>query len=223
MKTSFIAIASLLMITGCSSVLEGPTQQVTLLTPGAENAECMIHNKDFRYQMTSNETRKIMRSEHDMVVDCLAPGNREKSIVVENDLSRVATGNIATLGLGAAYDYYDNSLYTYPSVITVDFRNTPPQSYGLPQHHAEDLPDPSTLPVENYTPSLPKVDEDRFKPQPILQKIDRGMDEDMFVSEPTPLPEALPPVTSAPVSVSPSSPGTTADELTRSMNPQVFQ
>lgn len=237
MKLSHLSFGLVFVIAGCSSILQGPTQSITLLTPGAENAECMMHNDDFRYEMTTGETRSIQRSEHDMIVDCYAPGNRQKSIIVENYTTAETFGNIVTAGAGAVYDYYDNAMFEYPAVVSVDFRDVPAKSYGLPGYHSDDLPDPATLPVEDYGPKVPKKDIDRMAPTYTLKKIERdygnankemesffgGTAPAQTAPAPAPTPTPLPPSDSAPTNIAPSKPGTTADELTRSMNPHVFQ
>lgn len=224
-------------LAGCSSVLEGPTQSITLLTPGAENASCMLHNKDFRYEMWTGETRNIQRSEHDLIVDCTAPGNRQKSVIVDNHVTSETYGNVVTAGVGAMYDYYDNSMYEYPAIISVDFRDAKPSSYGLPDYHSKDLPDPSDAPIESYAPGVPKTDMDRYAPQHYLKKIDRdygrsaaselssefGADMGATTAADKAMSAPLSPSNDRPVNLTPSVPGTTADELTRSMNPHVFQ
>lgn len=218
-----LAALSALLLSACGSVYNGPTQDVTLLTPGAENAQCTLHNDDFRYTMRTDETRSIMRSEEGLIVKCYAPANREKTIVVERELSNAGQANIANLGLGALYDYYDNALYEYPEVIIVDFTTVAARSYGLPAAHASDLPHPVSAPVTSYAPTTPVTDFDRSYPQPILQKKSEIMDDMMLMGGFMPEPSA----DTSPMSVMPAPikapSGSNAEELTRSMNPSVFQ
>lgn len=222
-----LALFSILVLAACSSAIEGNTQDITLLTPGAENAECLLHNRDFKISVASGETRKVQRSEEDLIVECLAPGNRAKTITVENDVTDAGQANVLTLGLGALYDYADNSLYAYPSVITVDFRDVPVKSYGLPAHHASDLPDPATAPISSYAPSTAKLESDKDKPVGILTKKERFTSSSVFGEEAQNSDFSTSPEISLPSdpgipSPGLSEPGTTADELTRKMNPQVF-
>lgn len=232
-----LAVSLALFLSGCGSVFNGPTQKVTLLTPGADHAVCKLHNKDFQYDIVTGETRTIMRSEYDLIVDCDAPGNRQKSIMVERTVTQAGVANITTAGVGALYDYYENALFEYPPVITVDFRDVPPKSYGLPEHHAPDIPHPSTVPVTHRGPTTPKIEADRYTPVHVLQKKDMSyLRDDTFSAPAAPVepvmsapavstasPSPLPPSNTGPANIKPSKSGTTADELTRSMNPQVFQ
>lgn len=195
MKKIILPALSLLLFTACSAIDRGPMQVVTLETPGAENALCVLHNPDFKYNIVTGETRNIMKSEYPLNVDCAAPGNRNVSLIIEPEVEPASRYNILNFGIGTIYDRYDNSLFRYPRTIFVDFTQTLPKSYGLPGYHTADIPPPDTMNIPHAGPTVPKVESDLTKsPTPLLKKE-------------TPLP--------APT-------GTTSDRLTRENNPELF-
>jgi len=135
-----LSFTALTLLAGCASVVDGQTQDVTLKTPGAENARCHIENEDMKYVIYTDQTIEIMKSPHDLEVNCLAPGNREKSVMVKREINDLVAGNVVTgVVPGIAYDYFSRGGFEYPEVITVDFTGMKTKSYGLPAHYTEDL------------------------------------------------------------------------------------
>lgn len=140
MKHNALILTSIMALSACSSVNDGQTQHVTVRTPGAENAKCFLENQDFKYVAYSNETVEVMKSPHDMTVNCMAPGNRNKSIVVPRTIEKSAGQNAANGFLpGLTYDYLSRGIYDYPDEVVVSFSGVQAKSYGLPQHQSSDL------------------------------------------------------------------------------------
>lgn len=237
-----------LLMGGCASLVSGQTQDVTIVTPGATEARCTLDN-GIRYVVNTGETIEIMRNESDIVVDCYASGNRHRKMNIQSDGNDWAIGNIAT-GIipGVTFDHFSKGLYEYPAVITVDFVGVPTRGFELPDYHNKDAPNPYEQSIENYGPSTPKKNSDRddvYK-TPVKKKM-RG-DANPFApatggaqsgynpniggnvnvsSGITPLPGATSTTSGAIVHPSPAVPqgtlsGSTAEQLTRSMNPTVF-
>lgn len=135
MKRFSVIILSLGVLSACATVIEGQQQQITLRTPGADNAECLFHSRDQRFQLKTGETRTINKSERNLVADCRASGNRLRTVVISPELEKMAIGNVATGVLpGVAYDHLSQAMYVYPDVITVDFTNIPVAAYPLPDY-----------------------------------------------------------------------------------------
>lgn len=140
----FVLTAALatILLTGCSSMVDTPNQQVQILTPGAEGARCVIQNTEVRYITHPPETVAMKRIGSPMTVVCDAPGNRTKTIVVYPHLNSSTFGNITTAGLGSVYDYFSGAFYDIPNPITVDFRHTVATSSPLPKYHNIDTVSP---------------------------------------------------------------------------------
>lgn len=133
---SFVAIG---LLSACSSLVNGQTQHVTIKTPGATNARCLIENQDMKYMAFSDQKIEIMKSPHDFVVCCQAEGNREQTVLVKREVDDWVVANVANgFVLGAAYDYFSRGAFKYPEVINVSFVGVPVQRYPLPAYMQKD-------------------------------------------------------------------------------------
>ena len=182
MRLLFLSLLAI-SLSACGVILEGNLQDITLLTPGAEHAQCTLHNRDFKVDMWSGETRGILRSDLDLNVDCYASDNRERSIIVKPVISEETQYNVANLGLGAIYDAMDNSFFAYPNVIVVNFEGVAPSSYGLPQHYSDNLGRIS--PAATYLgPTVPLVGSERgiYNP-PLTKKGESASVSDTIINE----------------------------------------
>jgi len=240
----FISLAvvalALPFLAGCSTVVDGQTQEITILTPGTGEAECTLDNGLNKYKTHGGSTIRVMRSDRDMIVQCYAVGNREQTVVTASKVNPWTAGNVVT-GIipGVAYDHFSGAMYAYPSVITVDFSGMRANGFSLPAYHNKDAPNPYHKGTEFYgTRDFVQGAPDPLNPSPA---IDRKIRENTnpFSGDST-LPVFTPPpvndsreiipipqpagvtVIPAPVlSVAPR--GQTAEALTREMNPSVFQ
>ncbi len=155
LKTMFVlSLAALLP--ACGAVMETASQEVRLDTPGAYEAECTLNN-GIRYIGRTGQTLNIQKSRLPLNVECYAAGNRYKQVIVESVDSNWALGNIATAGVGFAYDHYSGAMYKYPDVITVDFVGVPTEGFELPDYHLKDAPNPYKQSIEDFSPSTPKA------------------------------------------------------------------
>lgn len=204
---------------------------MTIETPGSYASRCILENGN-RYKADSGVPITIMRSENDLVVDCYGSDNRHRKIVVESTLSDWSVGNVATgVVPGVAYDHVSKALYTYPDIITVDFIGVPGRGYELPQYHDKDMPNPYDTAIESYSPSIPKIPSDNANLKRGLEKRAPDIDSNPFLDPSAPVAPvgggSIAPMTGEVSSGGTLAPqpvlrGSTADELTRSMNPSVF-
>ena len=93
-----------------------------------------------------------MKSPNDLIVRCMAPGNREKTILVKRELNDWVFVNVANGFIpGAAYDYFSRGAFDYPSEITVSFVGMPVKPYPLPNYHTDGVMDMGVAqPLERY-------------------------------------------------------------------------
>jgi hypothetical protein len=182
----FALSASVLLLASCASAIDGQTQDITLRTPGAENARCHLHNEDMKYVIHTDQTISIMKSPHDLEVSCLAPGNREKTITVKREINDWVAGNVATgVAPGMAYDYFSRGGFEYPHTITVDFTGMPVKPYDLPPYHTKDVEKTHiNNKVVNMGPNEMITEENRKDGDYVLQKKEGLYGEEVFSDEP---------------------------------------
>jgi len=161
-----LPIAAATALLGCSSLVNDSVQNITILTPGAENARCIIENEDFKYPAWSNQTIQITKSPHDFIVNCKADGNRERTVHVKRDVDEWVAANVANGFVpGAAYDYFSRGAFTYPEKITVSFVGVPKTLLEAPEYSTQFL-------SERYKPGI-KIDETNYNEKYApLEKLD---------------------------------------------------
>lgn len=225
-------LSSLVLLGACASIIDGPTQNVRLDTPGATEAECTLTN-GVKYRAVTGETLRIMRSHRDLVVDCYATGDRHKQIIVPSTYNGWGAANVSNgVVPGGTYDHFSGGLYIYPEIITVDFVGIPTRGFETPEYMNKDAPNPYKQSIESYGASTPSIPSDSEYLKRGLKKRDADMSTNPFATggsvapageTVTPLPSAA--STSSIPAMTPSKPnlsGGNAEELTRSANPAVF-
>lgn len=140
MKKILLSTLSVSLLSACATIVDHQTQHVTIKTPGASNAKCYIENEDMKYVADTDQKVEIMKSPNDLVVRCLAPGNRQQTVHVKRDVNQWVVANVANGFVpGAAYDYFSRGAFDYPETITVSFLGEPIKPYPLPKYMTEDL------------------------------------------------------------------------------------
>ena len=176
MKNIFIPLASVALLSSCATAVDYQTQNMTIRTPGAENAKCHVQNEAMKYTIYTDETVEIMKSPHDLVVSCMAPGNRQQTVHVKREVNDWVIANVANGFVpGAAYDYFSRGAFEYPETITVSFVGMPVREYPLPDYMSDDLKDnhkygrveymgPDTVITEKNKLNKPVVLEEKENP-----------------------------------------------------------
>lgn len=171
MKKITMLMVSVGVLSGCATMVEGQSQKLTLLTPGATNAECTLYNKDMRYLIRTGETRNIMKSPENLTVECYAEGNRKRTLIVDSQFEPVAIANVANgVVPGVAYDHFTKALYAYPATLTVDFSGIPAQPNDLPEYMRPELRNTYHGDIESYGPGTSKVPSDSGRSQTYIKR-----------------------------------------------------
>lgn len=186
---SFLSLFGVLVVAGCGYVSESSHQNITFLTPDAQDAKCFALVDGIKYQVFPPQTLDIKKSEKDMLITCHAPGNRTIKMEVPADLT---TRAIWGGPVGMAWDYASDSLFHYPSVIAIDFSHVELQPNKFPQHNNSDIKQPESYDLEEFKSSQPRLNSDKFKiEQPILHRggeiSEASVGEDMSASDVTPV------------------------------------
>ena len=88
MKKQLLLITTgLLTLSACATIINHQSQKITMRTPGATNARCIIENEDMKYIAYTDDTIEIMKSPHDLVIRCQAPGNREQTVLLKREVN----------------------------------------------------------------------------------------------------------------------------------------
>jgi len=156
----FSIISAVLFLSSCGYAIEESHQDFTLLTPGAENARCYVYVDNVKFQMYPPQTINMMKSHNDMKIDCMAPGNRDKTIAVPAKMSERA---IWGTPVGMAWDFASKSLYHYPAVVAVDFSKNETKPFKLPKHNSSDIMKPEDHLLEEILPAAPRMNKDRHE------------------------------------------------------------
>lgn len=222
----FAAIA--LFLASCATVVDGQIQDVTIETVGASNTLCYMQNNEFSFRFYPPQTLKVTKSRDPYKIRCLAPGNREKTIMVEPVTTDSTFYNIANLGTGVALDHISAAMYELPDKIVISFEGMEPTGYEQPPYNRFFDRNPQLKGVEEFRPGQAALMSDAGKTLPALKARETQESGDVVFGSSDPLApvgdapgatlvgiESLPPVPSGSKSMS-------AESLTRSMNPGIF-
>ncbi len=164
MRKLLLLSGSLLALGACADLVEGQLQPLTVVTPGAQNAMCVVYTDNIKYRVRPPDTIRINKSSEDLVVDCRAPGNRNQTVVIPAAVSGLTlAGNLPTgLVPGASYDYASGAMFQYPKIVSVDFTGMPVTPEDLPAHNNPDIRQPETYDLEEFLPSSPRLNADKY-------------------------------------------------------------
>ncbi len=170
-----LPFCALLLLGACSYAVESSNQDVTFMTPKAQDAKCYVYIDKLKYQVFPPQTINIKKSKNEMKIVCDAPGNRHLEMFVPSSVSKRAFWGGP---VGLAWDAASDSLFYYPSVIAIDFSHEEIKPNKLPQHNNSDIKQPEEYDLEEFRPSQPRLNSDRNKVnQPILRRGEEYSDE----------------------------------------------
>ncbi|HPF78906.1 MAG TPA: hypothetical protein PLF01_06390 [Alphaproteobacteria bacterium] len=177
MKKQLLLITTgLLTLSACATIINHQSQKITMRTPGATNARCIIENEDMKYIAYTDDTIEIMKSPHDLVIRCQAPGNREQTVLLKREVNDWVFLNVANGFVpGAAYDYFSRGAFEYPDVFTVSFVGMPIQPYELPEHYNTDLKDNNSYNSIEYMGPTEKLTNKTHGEEPYVLKKKESM------------------------------------------------
>lgn len=151
--TLFAGVLAMLL-SGCATYLDSPMQKIMVLTPGANNARCTLVADEANYVAYPPQAITVRRMQEPMRVTCMAPGNREKTMVIYSGINAATTNNAFNGGVGLAVDQLSGALYQYPETVVVDFRNTRATAQALPNYHNVDTVSPFDQVNEDAGPKM---------------------------------------------------------------------
>lgn len=183
------------MMSGCSTAINGATEDIRINIAGTGEALCDVTQPGHRYRVYAPSTFRAMRSKDDLRIRCTAPGNREQVVILRSELSDNLAYNVSNLGLGVGWDAMTGAMYNYPDQALIDFRGVP--STGYPQPDYQDVFDknPELMQMEQFRPGNPALGSDMGTVTPTLQL--RTGEEDNSMGIMMPVPGSTPGATSS--------------------------
>jgi hypothetical protein len=128
MRVPVLAIASVLVLSGCTGLFQDSYQKIKVVTPGVENADCILSTEKNKYRMLTPRRVEVERSYRPMMVTCGKVGYYDGSVVVKSKI--VGSPVTSHIYNGATESSNGSPLasessYEYPDIITVNLRARP--------------------------------------------------------------------------------------------------
>jgi hypothetical protein len=154
MKRALSLAVLCLSLSACATMVDGSSQPVKFEAVGATDVTCDATSggNEMKYLIRVPQTVWIKKSAKTLHLDCMAPGNREKSFDVEPHGNPATALNILNGSLGLLYDIETGAKNLYPEVVTVDFSDTVATPNSLPSYYNTDALNPQDAPVEDMRP-----------------------------------------------------------------------
>lgn len=181
-KLSLLIIV--LTMGGCSYFEDSAIQDVKFETPGAYDAVCYAYIEKYKYVVRPPHIINLYKSDKDMKVDCIAPGNRRQVVYIEPEIEDSASHNILNGGVGLAWDYASKAMYKWPDTVVVSFVDVPIKEEELPTHNNPDIRQPETYKLEEFLPGRMRLNSDVDDgPTPLVRRGEAWYDEGQSNSE----------------------------------------
>jgi hypothetical protein len=116
-----LLIVPLVALSGCASIIEGSTQEITVnTTPAGAKCAMMRNGQHIAEVASSPGSAVIKKTGADVTISCTKPGYQEASVVDNSDVAAATFGNIIAGGLvGVVIDAADGSIHKYDPAVSV--------------------------------------------------------------------------------------------------------
>lgn len=117
-----VVLASAIALCACSTVVKGTDQNLAVITPYAEGAECALEDgKGAKYFVKSTPDNVVVnRGDGPLTVSCEKPGFKQATVIVDESFEPWTLGNILIGGvIGVGVDAASGALEQYPDEIKV--------------------------------------------------------------------------------------------------------
>jgi len=116
---SLTALSSVLLLGACGYSMGSSTHQdMTFLSPEAQDAKCVVSVDKKKYNVVTPQSINIKKSAKDMEIACHTSDDRTANLTVPAKFESKAMWGEDT---GSAWDYRSQPLHYYPDVITINF------------------------------------------------------------------------------------------------------
>ena len=124
----FLLASSVLLLTGCASVISGTTQEVHVKVVDADNtmikhATCMVVNGSTDYEFDGNPSTITVNKNAPLVIKCRAKGYKQKSTSFGKSFDTTTLVNVL-FWPGFLVDGVNGSMHKYPSHVIVEMQKS---------------------------------------------------------------------------------------------------
>lgn len=129
-----VAVAALIMLSGCASIMKGSSQSINVTTPPTTGAICTLTSKEGNWQLTSPGTVTVEKSQEDIQARCTKAGWQDASAVIPSNFQGWTVGNLLLGGvIGLGVDAATGAIHEYPNAFQIPMTpasvgQLPPQS-----------------------------------------------------------------------------------------------
>lgn len=148
-KKLTFCLSTLVLLSGCASIIEGSTTRVNVLTQDNKPASCNLKNERGAWSALTPGSATIKRSKTDLNISCTDQATGAKgSKVVESDTETWIFGNLLFGGIiGGIVDFSTGSAWDYPKDITVPMQTPTSPAAQTPGAAPQAMPFGSGTPV----------------------------------------------------------------------------
>jgi hypothetical protein len=129
MKLTAVAAVAALGVTmsGCASIIAGTSQDISVSTPPAEGARCVLSSRAGSSEVTTPGVVHVEKSGHDIQASCAKAGFAPASTIIASGVEPWTFGNIIFGGLiGVVVDWATGAIHKYPSHVQIPMQPTGP-------------------------------------------------------------------------------------------------
>lgn len=170
MSRLFLLGFTCLALSACGTAIDGASQRIEVVTPGANDAVCTLENNNLKYKIYTPGAAVIPKRPGTLTVSCVADGNRQKTVVYDEKLNDTTYANVLNAGLGAAWDYETGGAFEYPEKIVVDFTGIPTSPMPKPNYDKHLSEHPELFGMEEFRPGRSALIRDKYETPYELQK-----------------------------------------------------
>lgn len=156
MKRALVLALLCSSLSACATMIDGASQPVKFEAVGATGVTCEATSggNEMTYFVRVPQTVWIKKSAKLLHLECMAPGNRKKSLDVEPFMNPVTALNMLNGSVGTFYDAETGAKNLYPDVVTIDFSDIVAVPNLLPPYYNTDTLNPQQSPIEDMGPFM---------------------------------------------------------------------
>jgi TonB family protein len=153
------ALAASTAVSGCATIVQGTTENVSVSTTPEKGAQCTLTNTEGVWYLVSPGSVVVHKSQSSLKIDCSKPGFPDGHVVAPAHLGSTTAGNLILGGaVGIAVDAASGADYYYNSPLMVALGD--PAMTGNAQNPVLTMPTGDIPPrldpaAPNYQPSYP--------------------------------------------------------------------
>src|SRR5258705_4135008 len=81
-------------LSGCSTIIKGTTQSISLSTPPTEGAKCELTSSEGKWYITTPGSVVVHKTKNDIAVTCKKDGFQDATATIPAKFNAVTAGNI---------------------------------------------------------------------------------------------------------------------------------